>query len=40
MYMYNIFIIHFSVEGYLGCLHFLASMTRTVMKVNEHVSLE
>lgn len=37
--MFHIFMIHLSVEEYLGCFHFLAVVTGTVMTKDEQVSL-
>lgn len=38
--VYYIFIIHLSLEGYLGCFNFLAVMTRTSMNLVEQVCVE
>ena len=36
--MYHIFFIHSSVDGHLGCLHFLAVINSTAMNNGIHVS--
>ena len=38
VYMYHIFFIHSSVDGYLGCFHVLAFVYRVVMNIRVHVS--
>ena len=38
VYMYHIFFIHSSVDGYLGCFHVLAVVTSAAMNVEVHVS--
>lgn len=38
--MYDIFLAHFSVEGCLVCFHYLHSVTRAAMNVDEQVSVE
>lgn len=40
IYKYHIFIIHSSVEGYLGWFHFLAIVKRAVINMVEQVSME
>jgi hypothetical protein len=37
--MYHIFLIHSSVEGHLGCFHFMAIMNKAAMNIVEQVSL-
>lgn len=37
LYIYDVFIIHISVDGYLGCFQFLFIMNRATM--DEQVSL-
>jgi hypothetical protein len=37
--MYHMFCIHSSIEGYLGCFHFLAIISKAAMNIVEHVSL-
>ena len=36
--MYQIFFIHFSVKGHLGCLHVLAIVNSATVNIREHVS--
>ena len=38
--MNHIFLIHTSVDGYLGCFHILAFVTRAAMKIWVHVFFE
>ena len=38
IYIYNIFFIHFSVDGHLGCFHVLAIVNSAVMSTGMHVS--
>ena len=38
MYMYHIFLIHSSVDGYLGCFHALATVNSAAMNIRVHVS--
>ena len=38
--MYNIFFIHSSVDGYLGCFHVLAVVKSAAMKTVGHVSFK
>ena len=37
--MYHIFLIHFSVEGHLGCFQVLAMTNKAAMNIVEHMSL-
>ena len=37
--MYHSFLIHLSVDGYLGCFHVLAIVNSAVMNIGIHVSL-
>ena len=39
VYMYNIFLSHSSVDGYLGCFHVLAIEKNAVMNIAVHVSV-
>ena len=39
-YVYHISITHFSVEGHLGCLPFVATVSRAAMKMGEQISVE
>ena len=38
MYMYHSFLIHLSVDGYLGCFHVLAIVNSAAMDIGTHVS--
>ena len=38
VYVYHIFFIHSSVDGYLGCFHVLAIVFRASMNIGVHVS--
>lgn len=40
VYMNHIFIIHLSIEGNLGCLHFLTIVHRAAMKIAEQPLVE
>jgi hypothetical protein len=37
--MNDIFFIHYSIEGYLSCLQFLATINKAAMNVLEQLSL-
>ena len=37
IYIYNIFFIHLSVDGYLGCFHILATVNNAAMNIGVHV---
>lgn len=37
--VYNIFIMHSSVGGYLGCFHFMAPVDKLSVKMDKRVSL-
>jgi hypothetical protein len=37
--MYHIFLIHYSVEGHLGCFQFLVIMNKADINIVEEVSL-
>lgn len=39
-YVYHISIIHFLVEGHLGCLPFVATVSRAATKMGEQISVE
>ena len=39
VYMYHSFLIHFSVDGHLGCFHVLDIVISAVMNTGVHVSL-
>ena len=38
VYMYHIFFIHSSIDGYLGCFHVLAIANNATMNTEMHVS--
>ena len=38
VYMYHIFLMHSSVDGYLGCFYVLAIVNSTAMNIAVHVS--
>ena len=38
VYMYQIFFIHSSVDGHLGCFHVLAIVNSAVMNISFHIS--
>ena len=39
-YVHHISITHFSVEGHLGCLPFVATVNRAAVKMGEQISVE
>ena len=39
MYIYHIFFIHLSVDGYLGCFHVLAVVYSSAVSIGVHVFL-
>ena len=40
IYIYNIFFIHSSVDGHLGCFHVLAIVNSATMSIGMHVSFQ
>ena len=40
IYMYNIFFIHSSVDGHLGCFHVLAMINSAAVNTGVHVSFQ
>ena len=40
IYMHHIFFSHLSVDGYLGCFHVLAVVSRAAMNIRVHVSFQ
>lgn len=40
VYMYYTFILHSSLEGYLGCFHFVAIVSRAALNMAEQVFMK
>jgi len=40
VYIESIFLIHFSVSGYLGCFHVLATLNSAAMNTGVHISFQ
>ena len=38
VYMFHVFFIHSSINGYLGCFHVLTVLNSTTMNIGVHVS--